>query len=307
VAGDHVFVPPDDSPPLPTSRRRRIRVTADMIQQALSRMPLRRGTHRDKFTWEFLRDMAFTGDVAEALAELVEVILNGECPPAAARWLRSGTQLGLLKDQGQGIRPAVMGCCLRRLAARVLMRRDRELVRKQVGPRQFGLAQRGTEQMFHLLEIDLCVFPDDVRRQLDIANAHNSFCRRYVRWLFERDEDLVDWVPVLDMLMGDAGLELYYYGGPPQAGGDNGPRRTFLMFWGGHQGCALTGAVFPRLIQHALRNMRGRWVAFQDDVIRMAPAETIIDDTPAVRAALRTCALASTVKTDICLKLTLAG
>ena len=89
-----------------------------------------------------MRDLAVTDAGARAMAWLVEQILNGTVPDGAQRWLRSGTQLALIKDDAGGIRPAVMGCGLRRLGARTVVRSLREALRRKVGARGDAVRRR---------------------------------------------------------------------------------------------------------------------------------------------------------------------
>ena len=143
-----------------------------------------------------------------------------------------------------------MGCGLRRLAARTCVRRLRAALLKRVGAAQFGVAQAHGVAMAHrALSVDMQLLKEDATSVEDIENAHNAFCRKTARWAVERDTELQDMLPFLDLVMGDEAAELFYYGS------DGKLRRTFEMWHGGHQGCALTSAVFPLVLALALALM----------------------------------------------------
>jgi hypothetical protein len=229
--GDFVWEPPDDSPPLPRPTERFV-VTAKAVEDATGRLPLRRGTHRDGWTWESLKQCVGNTAGATAFALVGTAMLAGDMPDDAALFARSGVQLALAKDGGTGVRPAVMGTVLRRLAVRVLVRAHVGTLRERLGARQFAVGHsRGVDQMHAALQIDSELAPAEVTRARDIANAHNSFSREAVAWLLERDPDLLHLLPAVELFMGEDAAELWYYGDSAGA-----PSEVFHMVWGGHQG-----------------------------------------------------------------------
>ena len=50
------------------------------------------------------------------------------------------------------------------------------------------------------------------------------------------------------------------------------------MKWGGHQGCALTSAVFPLVLALALVDDPARAYAYQDDLVRRADLLVLNED-----------------------------
>ena len=222
------------------------------------------------------------------MAWVIESILNGEVPDAAQAWLRSGTQLALLKDEQGGIRPAVMGCGLRRLVARTATRTLQKALRRRAGVEQYGVAlSRGIDQLHRALTVDMQVAPEDTTVGDDAQNAHNSFCRDLVRALCEHDPELAQLSSVLEMFVGEAVAELYYYGRSGEL------RRTFYMYWGGHQGCALTSFLFPLALAYALALVDdgARVYAYQDDLIRRASLLALARSRPLLERALKRAAL----------------
>ena len=115
----------------------------------------------------------------------------------AAAWLRSGTQMALRKDEVGGVRPAVMGCGLRRVAARLLVRRLLPALRAFCEPDNFAVGTpSGCQQVLVALRADSEAAVLDALEALDLRNAHNSFCRRTVEWVLERDEGLAPLLPM---------------------------------------------------------------------------------------------------------------
>ena len=92
--------------------------------------------------------MVSTEEGATAYAKVATLQLNGNMPAQAARFARGGVQLALEKDGGAGVRPAVMGTVIRRLAMRILVRAHVSVLRERLGCRQFAVGHsRGTDQM----------------------------------------------------------------------------------------------------------------------------------------------------------------
>ena len=241
--------------------------------------------HREGWCWEASRDLAVLDAGATALAALMTAMLRGEVPPLAAAWLRSGTQMALRKDEVGGVRPAVMGCGLRRVAARLLVRRLLPALRAFCEPDNFAVGTpSGCQQVLVALRADSEAAVLDALEALDLRNAHNSFCRRTVEWVLERDEGLAPLLPMVRMFMGEAASALHYYGADRSAP----PLRTYMMCWGGHQGCALTSAVFPVLLTYLLRRAHAaggaaiRRYALQDDLYRRGPLADLMATRPQV-------------------------
>ena len=275
----HVFVPPDDSPPLERTLADQLVVTGEMVAAALSPIPRGKAGHRDQWFWETLADLCAQDGAREATASLLTVLLRGRLPPLARRFFRSGRQIPLWKEGRTGIRPAVVSSCLRRLAMRVLVRRDLAALRTRLAPQQFAVGVPGGAEQVHLaVQIELELLEAEMAlRQIDIENAHNSFDMEAAIWEMERDPALAEWAPAYRMLYtdmeGSVGGELWLYD-------DDGSASVTDMYWGGHQGCPGTGPAFALAMQRVLARRPGRVYAFSDDTFHVAPvAEMEADDS----------------------------
>ncbi len=86
-----------------------------------------------------------------------------------------------LKKDGPGFRPVAAGECLRKLAARALVREHRTLLLDAVGRQQYGAGRPGgAETLLHTVQVVSAARPNHAWVQLDVKNAFPSVRRRAV-------------------------------------------------------------------------------------------------------------------------------
>jgi len=114
------------------------------------------------------------------LGGLCDRIADGNIPEVAVDLLGLTKLTPLLKDGG-GIRPVAGGECLRKLAARALVREHRATLLAAVGGHQYGAGRPGgAETLVHAVQVVSEARPDHAWVQLDVANAFPSVSRRAV-------------------------------------------------------------------------------------------------------------------------------
>jgi hypothetical protein len=172
VAGDMKSIPdPGGYPPVSVSE-------AD-VALAIRSFPAGSAGGPDHFKLQHLRDLTSCVETGPAwltaITLLVNLLLEGNCPPAVKRVLCSGNLIAFLKKSG-GIRLIAVGYTLRRLAAKCATRCALQAVGESLLPCQLGAGiPGGCEAAVHPTRRFIADMPDDfVVAKLDFCNAFNS-------------------------------------------------------------------------------------------------------------------------------------
>ena len=119
----------------------------------------------------------------ETLADFVNhVILPGKVHEKATATFYGGSATALLKPDG-GIRPIVSGHALRRMSAKIVMRKLRSFCEKEFMPLQMGVGTpKGCEAAVHAARayVESDLVQDQVLLKIDFKNAFNSVHRDVV-------------------------------------------------------------------------------------------------------------------------------
>jgi hypothetical protein len=112
------------------------------------------------------------------LTGLINILMNGKCPPSVTSVFFGGRLIALQKKAG-GIRPISIGYTWRRLAAKCVNNYAISLLGDSVAPIQLGIGSSGgCEAAVHATRRFLANMPDDfVAVKLDFTNAFNSIHR----------------------------------------------------------------------------------------------------------------------------------
>ena len=114
------------------------------------------------------------------LGTLCDRVVDENIPEPAVDLLGLTKLTPLLKDGG-GIRPVAGGECLRKLAARALVREHKETLLKAVGEHQFGAGRPGgAEILVHAVQVVSEARPSHAWVQLGVKNAFPSIHRQAV-------------------------------------------------------------------------------------------------------------------------------
>ena len=114
------------------------------------------------------------------LGGLCDRIADGDVPEETVDLLGL-TKLTPLKKEGPGMRPVAAGECLRKLAARALVREHRSSLLDAVGRYQYGAGRLGgAELLLHTVQVVSAARPNHTGVQLDVKNAFPSVRRRAV-------------------------------------------------------------------------------------------------------------------------------
>ena len=174
VGGPDDVLPPRARPPAGSG------VCRSSLYKALSSAPATsapgpsglRFAHLQAFR-EHPRALAYLGAICDRIAD-------GNVPESAVALLALTKLTPLLKDGG-GIRPVAGGECLRKLAARALVREHRGTLLAAVGSCQYGAGRPGgAETLIHAIQVVAEARPHNAWVQLDVANAFPSVRRRAV-------------------------------------------------------------------------------------------------------------------------------
>ena len=113
-----------------------------------------------------------------ALASFLSLVLSGRTPLSIRPYF-FGANLCALEKKDGGVRPIVVGCTLRRLAAKVASGKVLEDMGALLTPRQLGFGVKGgVEAAVHSARLYLCnLKPEQVLLKLDFRNAFNSLRR----------------------------------------------------------------------------------------------------------------------------------
>jgi len=117
-------------------------------------------------------------DLVAAITQLVNLLLEGHCPPSAASILFGGRLFALEKKSG-GVRPIAIGYTWRRLAAKCANHYAISQLGNSLLPEQLGVATPGgCEAAVYAVRRYMATMSDDmVLVKLDFSNAFNSLRR----------------------------------------------------------------------------------------------------------------------------------
>ena len=183
----HPPSPPDFSPPTPPLSSDYPSVSESEVYEAIMSFPPASSGGPDGLRPQHLKDMLFMcttnhrdSPLLSALASFTSLVLEGSCP-ASVRQFFFGARLIALDKEGGGVRPIAVGCCLRRLAAKVACRRVVKDMALLLSPRQLGVGvQGGVEATIHAAReyiSSLNTDDHDALIKLDFKNAFNTLRR----------------------------------------------------------------------------------------------------------------------------------
>ena len=204
-------------------------------------------------------------ELTEAITDLVNLLLQGNCPLEVATILFGGRLFALQKKSG-GVRPIAIGYTWRRLAAKCANNYAISQLGDSLLPLQLGVATPGgCEAAVHATRRYLTSMPNDsVLVKLDFSNAFN--CLRRDRIL----KTIADQMPGLYRF-----CWLFYGNATALRFGDN----TVWSAEGVQQGDPLGPLLFCLTIQPQLRSLSSDLVAaYMDDVTVGGSLSTVADD-----------------------------
>ena len=107
----------------------------------------------------------------ELLAWAASLLATGDAPASVFTALRRGEVVGLAKKDG-GVKPLVIGACLRRLALRAVVRVRKEALCALAGAHQYGVGRpAGADRVARALRVLAKLRPDAVFIKLDLKAA----------------------------------------------------------------------------------------------------------------------------------------
>ena len=113
----------------------------------------------------------------ELLCWAAALLATGDAPTGVFQALRRGEVVGLAKSDG-GVRPLVIGACMRRLALRAVVRVRKEAVAAAAGAHQYGVGRpAGADRIARSLRVLAEARPDAVFIKLDLKTAFQLMSR----------------------------------------------------------------------------------------------------------------------------------
>ncbi len=246
------YTPPSDPTPYPA-----VQVTEADITKAIRSFPAGSSAGPDGLRPQHLLDLISNKDTGQALVTaitaLVNLLLDGRCPPEVAPSLFGGRLFALQKKAG-GVRPIAIGCTWRRLSAKCANSYALSQLGDRLLPIQVGVGARGgCEAAVHAVRRYIPSMKDDsILVKLDFQNAFNSV---------RRDVMLR---AVADQVPGIYKFCLLSYGGPTELKfGDH----IICSEEGAQQGDPLGPLLFCLAVHPLLTSLRSDLrVAYMDDV-----------------------------------------
>ena len=168
-----------------------------------------------------------------------------------------------------GVRPIAIGSILRRLAARLLLARDRSEVEAALGKAQYGFTPSGRESIMVQINTLLDLHPDWVVAGLDIKNAFNTVSR--LALLEECRTRLPQLFPLARACYADASTLFYR--------DDDGPHNIDSAS-GSQQGDPFGGVLFALAYRTVLDRLHAAFpdlhvFCFWDDTTLVGPADLV--------------------------------
>ena len=168
-----------------------------------------------------------------------------------------------------GVRPIAIGSILRRLAARLLLARDRSEVEAALGKAQYGFTPSGRESIMVQINTLLDLHPDWVVAGLDIKNAFNTVSR--LTMLEECRTRLPQLFPLARACYADASTLFYR---------DDDGYHDFASAAGSQQGDPFGGVLFALAYRTVLDRLQAAFpdlhvFCFWDDTSLVGPADLV--------------------------------
>ena len=159
------------SSPRERPARRGFGIDRDALYKALSSPPSASAPGPSGLRFAHLQTFKVHPRALALLGGLCDRIADGDVPEGAIDLLGL-TKLTPLKKDGPGIRPVAAGECLRKLAARALVREHRTLLLDAVRRQQYGAGRPGgAETLLHTVQVVSAARPNHAWVQLDVKNA----------------------------------------------------------------------------------------------------------------------------------------
>ena len=184
-----------------------IKLSNEEVKKAVFSMPTSAAAGPDSFRPSHFR--AAIGESAPgrrdralaSLTKLVNSVAAGHVPPPVRPYFASAKLHGLLK-KGGGIRPLACGCVLRRITARVVMRKLAPRAAAMFSPTQLGVSVAGgCEAAVHGVRAALDEDPELWCLQTDLKNAYNSCSREH--FMEETEKNFPEILELIKVLYGD--------------------------------------------------------------------------------------------------------
>jgi Reverse transcriptase (RNA-dependent DNA polymerase) len=212
------------------------------------------------------KDNPHAAELAETLMEFLEIVLNGRLPQFILP-LFYGASLTALMKLGGGIRPIACGLTLRRLAAKVAVKKLEAIFRDTLLPHQVGVGVKGGAEAAVLAVRTHLSTPHagtKIMVKLDFANAFNTIARGKI--LFKVQQSIPSLYP----------MTLQSYGSPSYlAYGEH----LLESRCGVQQGDPLGPALFCLAIDDLVKSLRSEvkpW--YLDDGTLIGEPTTVIED-----------------------------
>ncbi len=191
---------PTTAPPTPSIPP----VSPTELQAAINRFPTGSSGGGSGLTPRHLAQLTACPDASDeqglisALAAFLTHLLRGKGPPGFAPWL-CGAPVTALRKPDNGVRPIAVGETLRRLAASIILHREKQRIQKLLAPHQFGVAtSRGAETIIHTARAwarNTAPSQEQALLQVDLTNAFNLINRQvFLREINRHLPSLGPWV-----------------------------------------------------------------------------------------------------------------
>jgi len=244
-------------------------VTEREVSRAIRSFPAGSAAGPDGIRPQHLLDLITCKEAGQelvaAITELVNLLLEGRCPPAVASVLFGGRLFALEKKSG-GVRPIVIGYTWRRLAAKCANSYALSQLGDSLLPEQLGVATSGgCEAAVHATRRYMAAMSaDTVLVKIDFSNAFN--CLRRDRMLKTVADHMPDLYRFCWLSYGNATALRFR-------------NDTIWSAEGAQQGDPLGPLLFCMTIQPLLQSLSSELVAaYLDDVTLGGSKSTVADD-----------------------------
>jgi len=244
-------------------------VTEREVSRAIRSFPAGSAAGPDGIRPQHLLDLITCKEAGQelvaAITELVNLLLEGRCPPAVASILFGGRLFALEKKSG-GVRPIVIGYTWRRLAAKCANSYALSQLGDSLLPEQLGVATSGgCEAAVHATRRYMAAMSaDTVLVKIDFSNAFN--CLRRDRMLKTVADHMPDLYRFCWLSYGNATALRFR-------------NDTIWSAEGAQQGDPLGPLLFCMTIQPLLQSLSSELVAaYLDDVTLGGSKSTVADD-----------------------------
>src|SRR6218665_288544 len=193
--------PPSDRPPMPTpsSSAEAFQTTEAMVFDQIRHFPPGSSAGPDGLKPQHILEMITTKDsgpeLLSAITGLINILLQGKCPPELRPILFGVTLFALRKKTG-GLRPIAIGYYWRRLASKCANKHASHQAAAYLSPKQLGVGvPGGSEAAVHATRRFVADMDEHhIVVKLDLCNAFNSLYRdRMLASVFEILPDLAPY------------------------------------------------------------------------------------------------------------------